>query len=149
MIPTLTPLARFHVEVGPVAILDDGVPGRRYIPILGGTVTGSLAGHVLPGGGDWQIVRRDGSLDIDAHYILSIDDHGLVEVRSRGLRHAPPEVLAVLQRGEAVDLALYYFRTSLRFATAAPGLARLNRILAIAVGARGAGTVDLDVFELG
>lgn len=149
MTPILTPLARLHVEIGPVVILDEGVPGRRYIPILGGTVSGGLSGSVRPGGGDWQVVRRDGSLDIDAHYILSIDGHGLVEVRSQGLRHAPPDVLAALQRGEPVDLARYYFRTALRFATAAPGLDRLNHILAVAVGTRGAGAVDLEVFELG
>ncbi len=148
MTPSLMPLVHLQVLVGPPVTVEEGAPGRRFIPILGGTVSGGLTGTVLPGGGDWQSIAVDGRMDIDAHYVLQIDGQGTVEVRSEGLRHGPPEVLAALGRGEAVDPSLYYFRTAVRLRTAAPGLSRLNQILAVAVGARGPASVDLDLFEL-
>src|SRR5438876_187078 len=39
---------------------------------------------------------------------------------SFGLRHGPPEVLAALARGEAVDPSKYYCRTAPRFPTSGP-----------------------------
>jgi hypothetical protein len=57
-------------------------------------------------------------------------------MRSFGLRHGPPDVLAALARGEPVDPASYYFRTTPRFETAAPKYAFLNRMLAVATGDR-------------
>src|SRR6185295_5179825 len=68
--------------------------------------------------------------------------------RIDGLRHGPPEVLAALARGETVDPARYYFRTLMRFETADPNLAWLNRILALGTGAREARAVRLDVHEV-
>ena len=51
-----------------------------------------------------------------------------------------------LARAEAVDAALYYFRTALRFETAAPALQHLNRVVAVGVGVREARLVRLSVF---
>jgi hypothetical protein len=146
MTPALTRLASFAVLVGPPLAIDGG---RRFIPILGGMVEGAFTGRVLPGGGDWQTIAADGRMDLSAHYVLEIDGEGTMEVRSDGLRHGSPAVLAALARGEPVDPSRYYFRTALRFRTAAPGLTRLNAILAIGVGARDADRVRLQVFELG
>jgi hypothetical protein len=137
------------VRVGAPLTIDGGAPGRRFIPILGGEVSGGLTGEVLPGGGDWQTILPDGALELSAHYILDIAEQGLVEVRSDGLRHAPRAVLNALERGEAVDPASYYFRTSMRFRASAPGLARLNRLLGVAVGRREPPLVRLDVYEVG
>jgi len=69
-------------------------------------------------------------------------------VASDGLRHGPPDVIARLARGEAVDPALYYFRTAMRFETSDPALAWLNRIIAIGRGAREPRAVRLEVFEV-
>jgi hypothetical protein len=69
-------------------------------------------------------------------------------VSSEGLRHGPPEVIARLARGEAVDPALYYFRTVMRFETGDRDVDWMNRILAIARGARLAQAVKLDVYEV-
>jgi len=69
-------------------------------------------------------------------------------VDSVGLRHGPPEVIARLARGEPVHPALYYFRTVMRFETGEPDLDWMNRILAIAHGARLAQAVKLDVYEV-
>ncbi len=142
------PLVTLEVDVGKPSTIDAGMLGRRFIPITGGRVSGSLAGSVVPGGADWQVIWPDGRIDLEARYAIDIDGHGLVEVLSQGVRHGPPEVLALLARGEAVDPSLYYFRTSMRFRTAAPGLERLNSVLALAKGMREKSTVRLSVFEV-
>jgi hypothetical protein len=64
------------------------------------------------------------------------------------LRHGPPEVLARLAAGEPVDPGLYYFRTVLRFETGSPALDWLNRVIAVARGARRPWVVELAAFEL-
>jgi hypothetical protein len=104
------------------------------VPILGGTVDGAYQGTILPGA-DWQSAAPDGTLDISARYILSLEQ-GLVEVQSNGIRTASPEVLARMAAGEAVAATEYYFRTAMRFSTASAELAELNHILAVAVGER-------------
>lgn len=144
----LKSLFTLAVDVAPPVVVDAGEHGRRYIPITGGTVSGAYTGKIIPGGADWQILWPDGRLDLEARYVLDIDGHGAVEVLSQGLRHGPPEILAALARGEPVDPSLYYFRTAMRFRTAAPGLQRLNAIIAIAVGRRETSTVHLDVSEV-
>ena len=103
----------------------------------------------MEGGGDWQTVLPDGTIEISAHYVLDIDGQGLVEVRSDGLRHAPPDIAAALGRGEPVDPSLYYFRTAMRFRASAPALARLSHVMGLARGRRGPARVHLDVFEVG
>ena len=122
---------------------------RRVIGITGGTVSGTkLNGKVLPGGSDWQIIRADGAADIQARYTLESDSGGRILVYSAGLRHGPPEVMERLVKGEDVDPALYYFRTVMRFETAYPAASWLNRIVALATGAREARAVRLDVYEV-
>ena len=144
----LEPFLTFTVDVGPLT--DLGLCGgvrRRLVPLLGGTVTGAHQGTVLPGGADWQQMSPDGALEIAARYILSLDE-GLVEVDSRGLRHASPDVMARLDRGEAVDKSEYYFRTAIRFYSSSPKLAHLNSMLAVSIGERQARKVRLDVFRV-
>ena len=122
---------------------------RRVIDILGGTVSGPrLAGRILPGGADWQIVRSDGAADIQARYSIETSAGARILVDSRGLRHGPSEVLAALARGDKVDPALYYFRTVMRFETGHPGADWLNRIIALAKGAREKNAVKLEVYEV-
>ncbi|WP_437573065.1 DUF3237 family protein [Sorangium sp. So ce887] len=148
MSPPLARLMTLEVTVDPPVTVNSSPPGRRFIPIVGGTVAGGLEGRVLPGG-DWQTIWADGRMDLSAHYILDIAGHGTVEILSEGVRAGPPEVLAALGRGEAVDPGLYYFRTAIRMRTSAPGLLRLNAVLALAVGERLADRVRLTVYEIG
>ena len=122
---------------------------RRVIGILGGSVRGpKLAGRILPGGADWQIIRADGAADIKARYTIETDAGALIMVTSEGLRHGPPEVIERLARGDNVDPVLYYFRTVMRFETSDPAVDWLNRILALARGQREAQAVRLDVYEV-
>jgi hypothetical protein len=112
--------------------------GTRVIaPIAEGHFEGPrLRGKVLPGGGDWTLLRGDGVLELDLRLALETDDGALIDMTSFGLRHGPPEVLAALARGEKVDPSAYYFRTTPRFETANPKYAFLNRLLAVSSGDR-------------
>jgi hypothetical protein len=111
---------------------------RRIVPISGGEFEGPrLRGTVLPGGSaDWLLLRADGVLEMDLRATLRTDDGALVSMRSFGVRHGPPEVMAAIRRGETVDPATYYFRTTPRFETAHPAYALLNRLVAVATGDR-------------
>jgi Protein of unknown function (DUF3237) len=122
---------------------------RRVIDILGGTVQGpKLSGRVLPGGADWQIVRADGVVHLQARYTAETETGGRILIDAEGYRHGPAEVMERLARDETVDPSLYYFRTFMRFETADPASAWLNRILAIGKGARHKGAVRIEVFEV-
>ena len=111
---------------------------RRTAPIGGGTFEGPrLRGTVLPGGSaDWLLLRADGVLEMDLRATLRTDDGALISMRSFGLRHGPPEVIAAIGRGETVDPATYYFRTTPRFETGHPAYTFLNRLVAVASGDR-------------
>ena len=148
--PGLLPLARVTCEVGELVSLGQAPGGeRRFVPLKGGTVEGpELSGTVVEGGIDWQWMRSDGVLEIAAHYVLRASDGGLIEVRSDGLRHGPPEAMAALASGVPVPPSAYFFRTFVRFSTGAPAWQHLNRTMAIAVGQRESRSVTLALFRL-
>lgn len=93
-----------RVTIGATVELGTSDAGtRRMVPILGGIFSGpAISGSVLPGGADWQLCTPAGLTLLDAR----------IEVRNRGMRHGPAEVLARIARGEAVAPNEYYFRTS-------------------------------------
>jgi hypothetical protein len=110
---------------------------RTTVPVTGGRFEGPrLRGTVLPGAGDWTLLRADGVLELDLRLTLATDDGALIHMTSFGLRHGPPEVLAALARGERVDPASYYFRMLPRFETGHPRYTFLNRMLAVGSGDR-------------
>lgn len=114
-----------------------GVPHgvRIIVPVTGGDFDGPrLRGQILPGGGDWLLLRSDGVLELDLRITLETDDHALIYMTFQGLRHGPHDVIAALARGEVVDPASYYFRTVPRFETSAGKYAFLNRMIAVGVG---------------
>jgi Protein of unknown function (DUF3237) len=143
----LRELMRITIEVRPTVDLGGG---RRYVPFEGGTFEGrdGLSGTVLGDGVDWQIVRPDGVIEIDAHYTLLSGDDGAIEVRSQGLRKATAEVATRLGRGEPVQPDEYYFRTFIRLSAAAPALRFMNDLLAVSTGERERDTVRIHVHEV-
>jgi len=142
-------LCKLSVEVGEVISMGPGPVGeRRRVDILGGTFEGPrMRGQVMPGA-DWQLLRQDGVLDLDARYALRVDGGGLVHVLSQGLRHGPPEIMAKLARGEDVDPSSYVFRSVMRFETGEPALAFLNKTIAVAVAQRKARRVELTAWAI-
>ena len=123
---------------------------RRTVPLNGGDFDGPrLRGTVLPqGSADWLLLRADGVLELDLRVTLLTHDGALISMKSFGLRHGPPEVIAAIARGEAVDPARYYFRTTPRFETAHPMYAFLNRIIAVAAGDRRADGPIYAIYEV-
>lgn len=111
---------------------------RRIIEILGGTVEGpGISGTVLPGGADWQMIRReDGFTDIDARYTIETDTGSLIYVSNIGIRHAPPDVMRRLNAGETVDQSEIYFRAIPEFETGDPDLEWLMRSIFVSTGER-------------
>jgi hypothetical protein len=72
------------VEVG-----ESDLGTRRFIPITGGRFVGrGLRGRVIPGGADWQLVRPDGVLELEALYAIETDDGAVIVVENHGIASA-------------------------------------------------------------
>lgn len=148
--PALVHVADLDVQVGPIEDLGVTPEGRRrLVPILGGQVRGRLSGRIVAGGADYQLIRGDGVLELEARYVIETDDGARIYVVNTGIRHAAPEIAARLNAGEVVDPALVYFRATPRFMSADPGFAWLAQRIFVAVGARHPDRVALSVFEVG
>ena len=147
--PRLTKVYRLQAALAQPLELGETARGRRRIvPLTSGTFCGpELSGRLLPGvSADWQIILADGTALGDIRYVLETDRGDLLYVRSRGIRHGSPEVLARLGRGDDVDPAEYTFRTSTRIETAAPDLDWLNKGIFIGVAGRQATAVIYETY---
>ena len=136
-------------RVGSITSAGDIASGeRRIIPIIGGEVRGEVNGKVCPFGADFQIVRPDSSIELEAKYALETDDGAVIYVENRGIRSGPAELLQRLNRGEAVDPALLYFRTVPRFETGSAEYRWLMQSIFIASAARHTDRVVVDVHQV-
>jgi hypothetical protein len=110
---------------------------RRIIPITGGTFEGpNMKGTVLSGGADWQTIRADGNVDLEARYTLKTEDGVLIYIQNKGMRVAKPEVMARILKGEKVDTKEYYFRTSAIFEVAEGKYDWLSKCIILSSAAR-------------
>jgi Protein of unknown function (DUF3237) len=148
--PTLIPVFSLDVKVAPPIDLGESPAGhRRVIPILGGEIKGErLNGRVLPGANDYQIIRRDNVLELEARYIIETDDGAQIFVINNGIRVADADVLARQNRGEMVDPKLVYFRAVPRFETADPRYQWMMKRLFVCVGTRFPAHVQISFFEV-
>ena len=142
-------LFNLSADVGDLISLGPCPLGERRVVYIGtGTFEGPDLRGELIGGADWQILRSDGVLELDARYAIKDHRGGVIQVLSQGLRHGPPEVMARLARGEDVDPESYFFRTVMRFETGASELAWLNKTIAVATARRKARRVELQASRL-
>lgn len=131
----------------PIGETPDGT--RRMIPIFSGPVEGPLIrGALLGNGADWQVTRPDGVTVADAIYALKTDDDVIIQIRNKGLRHGPPEVIAALARGDDVDPSAYYFRTIPEFIAPAGKYDWFNKSVFVCAGARYALSIKLWVWRV-
>jgi Protein of unknown function (DUF3237) len=128
---------------------DIGHGVRRIIPITGGEVRGeNINGKVCAFGADFQIIRPNELIDLEAKYALETDDGAVIYVENKGIRFGPVDLLQKLKRGESVDPKLIYFRTVPKFETGAAKYRWLMEHLFIGSAARHADRVVIDVHQV-
>src|SRR6202521_5691725 len=79
---------------------DVGHGVRRIIPIAGGEARGDISGKVCAFGADFQIIRPNELIELEAKYAFETDDGPVVYVENKGIRFGPVELLRRLKRGE-------------------------------------------------
>jgi uncharacterized protein DUF3237 len=141
---------RLSVDVfPPVTVGETGLGIRRQIAIKGGELAGpGMRGKILPGGADFQIIRPNGVIDLVARYVVEMDDGALIYVENTGIRTGPGDALEKLQRGEAVDPKLIYFRTVPRFETGSDKYRWMMQTLFVASAERHQSQVIIDVYKV-
>ena len=137
-------------RIGAVTVAGEiGHGVRRVIPILGGEVKGEgINGTVCAFGADFQIIRPNELIELEAKYAFETDDGAVVYVENRGIRFGQLDLLAKLKRGEPVDPALIYFRTVPKFETGHEKYRWLMENLFIGIGARHPDRVEIDVHQV-
>jgi Protein of unknown function (DUF3237) len=137
-------------RIGEVTTAGDiGHGVRRIIPIVGGEVRGeSVNGKVCAFGADFQVIRPNELIELEAKYAFETDDGATVYVENKGIRFGPVELLQKLKRNEPVDPKLIYFRTAPRFETGHAKYRWLMENLFVASAARHADRVVIDVHQV-
>ena len=148
--PALTYAFSVKVTIDPAVEVGTTEGGRRrFIAITGGEIYGPrLQGTVLRGGGDWQTIRPEGLTNVEAHYFLKSTDGVVIEITNPGVRTATAEVAERLARGENVDPALYYFRTTPSFKVGQGRYDWLSRHVFVGRGIRRPDHVVIDYYEV-
>jgi hypothetical protein len=156
--PKLEPIMQLTVQVAqPVEAgqvthtLGNG--RRRIIPILGGQCSGvarghSMEGEILPGGADFQLVTSATCAQLDARYILRLQDGSHIFVSNQAIRTGSQADIAALVRGEAVPHERIYFRCAPRFEVERNDLAWMTQSLFIGTGARFPDRVEMVFYEV-
>lgn len=150
LVPTVEFAFTAHVSLGTVQDVGETPHGhRRIIPITGGTFEGpAIKGTVEPGGADWQIIRHDQVVELEAKYTLKTNDGVFIYVINKGYRHGPQKVLQRISAGEVVDPSEYYFRTSATFETASGKYADFNKFIFISSGERNKDSAVIHFYKI-
>jgi hypothetical protein len=152
MAPALSTKFVFTITANIGSVVSAGDIGhgvRRIVPIIGGDVRGDdISGKVCAFGADFQIIRPNELIELEAKYAFETDDGAVIYVENRGIRFGPVELLQRLKRGEAVDPALIYFRTVPKFETGSEKYRWLMEYLFIGSAARHADRVVIDVHQV-
>lgn len=141
--PAATPRFEFlyHIEADlepPQMIGSTGKGNRMVFIVTGGTVEGpNIKGAVLPGGGDWFMMRDDGVAELDVRIAIKTDDNALIYSHYTGLTHE--------QTGDGSR----YFVIAPTFETSSEKYADLTRIVAVGIGSvPGPNRVAYDCFAI-
>ena len=148
--PRLEHLYDMHADLEAPQVIGATPMGTRQIFIVkGGTVEGPrIKGKLLPGGGDWALVRTDGAVQLDVRATLQTDDGALIYGTYGGLIVAEPAIFGRLLRAEDVPQDEYYFYINPMFQTGAPQYSWLNRLVAVGRGKAVPGGVEYRVWAI-
>lgn len=91
-----------------------------------------LKGKVLPIGGDWLTLRKDGVCLLDVRAVLQSEDGAHIDMAYNGILDMGPEGHANFLKGEVPDLVK--IRAAPRLRTAHPDYAWINRVQFINIG---------------
>jgi len=152
MTPELQTRYAFTLTVRIGEVVSAGETGhgvRRIIPILGGEVRGpDVNGKVCAFGADFQVIRPNEMIELEAKYAFETDDGAVVYVENKGIRFGPLDLLERLKRGEPVDPGLIYFRTIPKFETGHDKYRWLMEHIFVGSAARHADRVVIDVHQV-
>ena len=127
---------------------------RRWIGIaMNGRFDGpQLSGKILPGGGDWAIMRSDRQVTIDGRLTMETDDGAVILMRYGGRFVIPPEVVSIAtteaDKQIQLDASQYYWRITPEFETGCRKYAWLNDIVSIGFGARRSSGIEYRVLRV-
>jgi len=144
-------LYRAHIDVEGFYDVGQTFRGHRQIVrVRGGWFEGpKLKGDILPGTGDWFIVRPGGVAEGDVRDTYRTHDGHIIYVSYRGLIDMPPETWERLGRNEDVPYTDYYLRGAPMFETAVDTpYTWLNNIISVSVGRQEALGVTYDVYRM-
>jgi hypothetical protein len=91
--PVLRRVCAIRADIAaPLEFATSHGPGRSMFPIFGGAALGAgWRAAIQPGGADFARLLPDGSYEIEARYILQLDDGTLVMVTNAGRMFAQPD----------------------------------------------------------
>lgn len=118
--PELEYFGRLNIEVAaPVEVGQTHAGQRRVIPITGGSLTGpNVSGAILNAGADFQVIRSASESDLDARYVIELDDGARLFVMNVAYRTGSAEDITALAEGREVPAERIYFRCAPRFEVA-------------------------------
>ncbi|HWW65260.1 MAG TPA: DUF3237 domain-containing protein [Sphingomonadaceae bacterium] len=119
--------------IGPIA----GVLHHGYTSIgEGSTVSGPLLNGKLVdySGADWPVVRPDGVVELNAHYMIETDDGVPIYIRNLGYVHGP--LRAPGQSEDEAPAIPGYFRCTPYFRAPDGPYGWLNRTVIVGIGQR-------------
>lgn len=142
-------LGTLRIELGVSHLVGNNPNGRRRIDVFGGgSFKGPKINATLVTGSDSLLGRADGSMQPDVRLTLKTDDHAVIYVTYRGVRHGPKDVMEKIARGETVSPDSYYLRSAPFFETSAARYDWLNRIVSVGIGRREPTAAVYEIYEV-
>ncbi|TNE33068.1 MAG: DUF3237 domain-containing protein [Alphaproteobacteria bacterium] len=146
----LEPLLTFRNGLADTQVIGEGPFGARRTYVIGpGTFEGErLRGEILPGGGDWMTVGRDGLANLDVRKTLRTHDGALIHLSYQGLYRFDDAIAAKLEAGAEAEFGETLFQVQARFETGDPRYDWLNSTLAIGEGRETSRGVEYRLYSL-
>jgi len=149
--PTLEHLFSYRAMLGAPEIIGPVPEGIRVnFYVTGGTIDGPrLHGTILPVGGDWLTIRRDGIGALDVRATLKAADEALIFVAYHGIGDLGSDGYEKFLHGERPPKLT--LRTAPVFRSSAPQYQWLHRLLCVSTGVVDfeRSEVRYDVFAVG
>jgi hypothetical protein len=138
-----------HVDLELAQPISTPVGARMTFIVEGGVIDGpKLKGEILPGGGDWLLVGRDGVGRVDVRATLRTHDGALIHYETRGIIKIPADGLERLAAGEVLPFEETYVRTTPKFETSDERYAWLSGVVAIGYNILSPNHIDYRIYRV-